>query len=42
MGKGRGRRLTPFSGRKTYDIFAAFWPSAPEEAGGKPLDGAHE
>ena len=27
-------------GRKTYDIFAAFWPHAPEEAGGKPLNDA--
>jgi dihydrofolate reductase len=27
-------------GRKTYDIFAAFWPTAPEEAGGKPLNDA--
>jgi dihydrofolate reductase len=27
-------------GRKTYDIFAAFWPTAPEEAGSKPLNDA--
>jgi len=27
-------------GRKTYDIFAAYWPTAPEEAGGKPLNDA--
>src|SRR5439155_553473 len=25
-------------GRKTYDIYAAYWPTAPEEAGGKPLN----
>src|SRR5215208_2558219 len=34
---------TPFDlvlGRKTYDIFAAFWPDAPEEAGAKPLNDA--
>ena len=34
---------TPFDlvlGRKTYDIFAAHWPNAPEEAGGKPLNDA--
>ena len=34
---------TPFDlllGRKTYDIFAAHWPHAPEEAGGKPLNDA--
>jgi dihydrofolate reductase len=27
-------------GRRTYEIFAGFWPSAPEEAGGKPLNDA--
>ena len=27
-------------GRKTYDLFAAYWPTAPEEAGGKPLNDA--
>ena len=27
-------------GRKTYEIFAAYWPHAPEEAGGKPLNDA--
>jgi dihydrofolate reductase len=27
-------------GRKTYDIFAAYWPHAPEEEGGKPLNDA--
>jgi dihydrofolate reductase len=27
-------------GRRTYDIFAAYWPHAPEEAGGKPLNDA--
>ena len=27
-------------GRRTYEIFAAFWPNAPEEAGGKPLNDA--
>jgi dihydrofolate reductase len=27
-------------GRKTYDIFAAYWPNAPEDAGGKPLNDA--
>jgi dihydrofolate reductase len=34
---------TPFDlllGRKTYDIFAAYWPNAPEEAGAKPLNDA--
>jgi dihydrofolate reductase len=27
-------------GRRTYDIFASFWPTAPEEAGAKPLNDA--
>ena len=27
-------------GRKTYDIFAAYWPDAPEDAGGRPLNDA--
>ena len=27
-------------GRRTYDVFAAYWPNAPEEAGGKPLNDA--
>jgi dihydrofolate reductase len=27
-------------GRKTYDIFAGFWPNASEETGGKPLNDA--
>jgi len=27
-------------GRKTYDIFAAYWPYAPEEAGSKPFNDA--
>jgi dihydrofolate reductase len=44
MGQVMGEALsTPFDlvlGRRTYDIFAAFWPSAPEEAGGAPLNDA--
>jgi dihydrofolate reductase len=34
---------TPFDlllGRKTYDIFAAFWPHASDDAGAKPLNDA--
>ena len=27
-------------GRRTYDIFAAYWPNAPEGAGSKPLNDA--
>jgi dihydrofolate reductase len=44
MGEVMGEAMsTPFDlvlGRKTYDIFAGFWPNAPEEAGGKPLNDA--
>jgi len=44
MGEVMGAAMsTPFDlvlGRKTYDIFASFWPDAPEEAGGKPLNDA--
>ena len=44
MGQVMGEAMrTPFDlvlGRRTYDIFAAFWPNAPEEAGGKPLNDA--
>ena len=34
---------TPFAmvlGRRTYDIFAAYWPTAPEEAGGEVFNEA--
>jgi dihydrofolate reductase len=34
---------TPFDlllGRRTYEIFASYWPNAPEDAGGKPLNDA--
>jgi dihydrofolate reductase len=27
-------------GRRTYEIFSAYWPDAPEEAGSKPLNDA--
>jgi dihydrofolate reductase len=27
-------------GRRTYELFASFWPNAPEEAGGQPLNNA--
>jgi dihydrofolate reductase len=44
MGQVMGAAMsTPFDlvlGRKTYDIFAAYWPHAPAEAGGKPLNDA--
>ena len=44
MGQVMGEAMSvPFDlllGRRTYDIFAAYWPKAPEEAGGKPLNAA--
>ena len=44
MGEVMGAAMsTPFDlllGRRTYDIFAAYWPHAPAEAGGKPLNDA--
>ena len=44
MGQVMGDYMSaPFDlvlGRRTYDIFAAYWPHAPEDAGGKPLNQA--
>ena len=44
MGQVMGEAMSvPFDlllGRRTYDIFAAYWPNAPEAAGGKPLNDA--
>jgi dihydrofolate reductase len=44
MGQIMGEAMSaPFDlvlGRRTYDIFAAYWPHAPEEAGAKPLNDA--
>ncbi len=44
MGEAKTEELNvPFDlllGRRTYEIFAAYWPTAPEEAGGKPLNDA--
>ncbi|MFL5924762.1 MAG: dihydrofolate reductase family protein [Gaiellaceae bacterium] len=44
MGQVIGETMsTPFDlllGRKTYDIFAAYWPHATDEAGAKPLNDA--
>jgi hypothetical protein len=44
MGQIMGKAMsTPFDlvlGRKTYDVFAAYWAHAPEEAGAKPLNDA--
>jgi len=35
-----GKPFDMVLGRKTYDIFAAYWPNAPEEAVAKPLNDA--
>ena len=40
QGEFMGGPLDLLLGRTTYDIFAAYWPNAPEEAGGKPLNDA--
>ena len=44
MGQVMGEAMSaPFDlvlGRKTYDIFAAYWPHASDEAGAKPLNEA--
>jgi dihydrofolate reductase len=40
MGRWMSAPFDLLLGRRTYDIFAAYWPDAPEEAGGKPLNDA--
>jgi dihydrofolate reductase len=44
MGEVKGAEMTPpfdlVLGRKTYDIFAGFWPDASEEEGAGPLNAA--
>ena len=44
MGEAMDRFMSgPFDlllGRRTYEIFAAYWPTAPDEAGAKPLNDA--
>jgi dihydrofolate reductase len=40
MGEAMSRPFELVLGRKTYDIFAAYWPHAPEEAGARPLKDA--
>jgi dihydrofolate reductase len=37
MTRAMGRPFDLVLGRKTYDIFAAYWPHATDEAGAKPL-----
>jgi len=40
MGDTMSRPFDLLLGRRTYEIFAAYWPQAPEDAGGKPLNDA--
>jgi dihydrofolate reductase len=44
MGEVKSKEFSvPFDmllGRRSYEILGAYWPSAPEEAGGKPLNDA--
>lgn len=40
MTETMGKPFDLVLGRRTYDIFAAYWPNAPEEAGAKPLNDA--
>ena len=40
MGEAMSKPFDLVLGRKTYDIFAAFWPNASDDAGGKPLNDA--
>ena len=40
MDAAMGKPFDLVLGRKTYDIFAAHWPNASEEAGAKPLNEA--
>jgi dihydrofolate reductase len=40
MGEATSKPFAMVLGRKTYDIMAAFWPTAPEEAGGKVFNEA--
>jgi len=40
MGASMGDPFDLVLGRKTYDIFAAYWPHATEEDGAKPLNDA--
>ncbi len=40
MGEIMGRPFDLVLGRRTYEIFAGFWPTASEEEGAKPLNDA--
>jgi dihydrofolate reductase len=40
MGEAMSVPFDLLLGRRTYELFASYWPNAPEEAGGKPLNDA--
>nr|WP_221373800.1 dihydrofolate reductase family protein [Actinoplanes polyasparticus] len=40
MGETMGKPFDMVLGRRTYDILAAYWPTAPAESGAEPLNGA--
>jgi dihydrofolate reductase len=40
MSETMGHPFDLLLGRRTYELFASYWPTAPEEAGGKPLNDA--
>ena len=40
MGKTTGKPFAMLLGRKSYEILASYWPTAPEEAGGAELNAA--
>jgi dihydrofolate reductase len=40
MGESMGKPFDLLLGRKTYEIFAAYWPNAPAEAGADALNNA--
>ena len=40
MGETMGHPFDLLLGRRTYELFAAYWPTTPDETGGKPLNDA--
>jgi dihydrofolate reductase len=40
MGEAMSVPFDLLLGRRTYELFSSYWPNAPEEAGGKPLNDA--
>ena len=42
MGEATSKPFAMVLGRKTYDIMAAYWPTAPEEAGGEVVQRRHQ